>query len=135
MAATTPTGWRTTSELPTRSSKATPATTWGSAENVITGRPTWIMVARSTGIPTSSARRAPISVMRAWSPSPTRASTAARSAGSVAAHASPAARAASTAPSASPAPAAGTVAHTSSVAGLWTSMTPSPSGRTHWPPT
>ena len=69
MAATTPTGSFTTTELPSSSSQATAPTSSGIDEKVRAGSPAWIICESPIGIPSSV-------VMRAASSSPRSASFA-----------------------------------------------------------
>ncbi len=70
MAATTPAGSRTTSELPTSSSQAISSTRSGIAENPIAGSPAWIMRDRPRGMPSSLVISAPSSSPRSVSCAP-----------------------------------------------------------------
>ena len=135
IAPTTPTGSRTTSELPISSSHGTWATTWGIELNVIVGRPAWIIRDRPIGIPSSAATVAAISSARAASPSPIAASSSTRSPTGVCDQPSNASRAAPTARSTSSAVPWGMRPITSSVLALTTSSVSEPDGATHAPPT
>ena len=123
MAATTPTGSRTTSESPTSSSNGKVRTISANDPITMRGPPTCTNVANGRGQPISSATSSPISGSR-----PTRTScrawtSRARSSTGVAAHPSKAARAAATARSTSAPDPSGTWPITSSVAGLTSSIT------------
>ncbi len=129
----TPTGSRTTSELPTFSSHWNVFASFAYIENVNVGEPAWMRVASFIGMPTSAAMVRPISSPRALRPSWIFCRKAPRSAAGVRDQPSNAARAACTAASASCASPAGMVAMTSSVDALCTAIVPAPCGATHAP--
>jgi hypothetical protein len=133
MHTTTPTGSRSTIELPTFSSHWKPPSIFAYMPKVNVGEPAWMRVASLIGMPTSCAIVLPISSERAFMPSLIFARKAARSAGGVAAQPSNAARAAATAELASCSSPSGIRAITSSVAAEWTSIEPLPCGAVHAP--
>ena len=126
MAPTTPTGSRTTSELPISSSHSNVSAALAASANAPAGRPTWIDPDSVIGMPTSCEITWAISSVRAARASPTRVSSLARSSRDVAAQPGNAAAAASTALSTSSGVPSGMVAKTSSVAESITSRTPVP---------
>ena len=73
IAATTPAGSFTISELPTSSSQATSFTSSGIEENVTVGRPAWIICDRPIGMPSSVVMSAATSSPRSASFAPIRA--------------------------------------------------------------
>ena len=101
MAATTPTGSRTTRELPTCSSNGNSAASCAYSAKLDCGSPAWIRLAIFSGVPTSALMVRAISSARAFSPSWMRDRQAARCAGAVADQPSRASRAAATARSTS----------------------------------
>src|SRR4051812_43905599 len=115
MQPTTPTGSRTTSELPTVSSHSTCSSTSGIDMNDMVGRPAWIIVESGIGMPTSRAISAASSSERAAMAAPIARHASARSTSGVCDHVSKPARAASTARSTSSAVPSGTRPMTSSV--------------------
>ena len=134
IAATTPAGSLTISELPTSSSQVISLTRSGIEENVTVGSPAWISPDRPIGIPSSIVMSAAMSSPRSASFAPMAPHSRARSSAGVCDQESNAARAARTARSASSALPSGTRPMTSSVVGFTTSMIPSPVGSTHSPP-
>ncbi len=134
IAATTPTGSRTISELPTSSSQAISSTRSVWDENVTDGSPAWIMRDSVSGMPSSVAIRTPSSSPRSASFAPIAPPAARARSGEVCDQESKAARAARTARSASSGVPSGTRPITSSVVGLITSIVPEPAGSTHSPP-
>jgi len=68
MQPTTPTGSRTTSELPISSSQTASSITCGIEPNDVVGRPAWIIFESFSGIPTSHAISAAISSLRSARP-------------------------------------------------------------------
>jgi hypothetical protein len=135
IAPTTPTGSRTTIELPIRSSNGNACRIPGTLPVVAMGRPAWMVFARVIGVPTSAETVRAISSARASSPFAIRSTARARSATGVAAQPSNAARAARTARSTSSAFPRGTRAMTSSVAAFPTSSHPVPAGAIQAPST
>ena len=133
IAATTPTGSRTTSELPTFSSKANPAASFAYMPKVWIGEPAWMRTDSFSGMPTSCGMGRPISSARAVRPSWMRVSSATRPASGVRDQPSNAARAAATAASASATAPSGTLPSGSPVAGLVTGSLPLPAGATQAP--
>ena len=133
MAATTPTGSRKTSELPTFSSNAKPGSIFAYMAKVKVGEPAWMRPESLSGMPTSPQMVLAISSPRAFRPSWIFCSSVARSAGVLADQASNAARAAATAALASSAFPAGMRPMISSVDALMTLMVLSPAGLTHLP--
>ena len=115
MQLTTPTGSRTTKELPTRSSHSKRRACLAALPQLNTGPPTCTMRESLMGMPTSRAIAWAISSARALRPSTTLSIKAQRVSSGVCDQASKAARAANTACSASSALPWGTVAITSSV--------------------
>ena len=97
MAATTPTGSRTTSEWPTFSSKGKSPSMRAYMPKVPMGEPAWIIAESFSGMPTSPEMVRAMSSARAFSPSWIFFRKAARSATGVAAQPSKARRAAATA--------------------------------------
>lgn len=133
MAPTTPTGSRTTSELPTRASNGNAPSSLAKLPQLKTGLPTWIARASLIGMPTSPAISWASASLRAFRPSAIFWMISARLGAGVAAQPSNAARAAATAASASAALPSGMVPITASVVEWITSMVPLPCGATHWP--
>ena len=134
MAPTTPTGSRTTRELPTVCSQVKSFATCSIEPNVIIGRPTCTSCESTRGMPTSWVIRSASSSMRAPRPSWTLVSSAVRSSTGVAAQAGKAARAAATARSTSSAVPSGMVPITASVVESTTSRVPVPDEATQVPP-
>ena len=126
MAPTTPTGSRTTSELPISSSQAKDSAAWAASANAPAGRPTWMAPESVIGMPTSWEMTCAISSVRAPRASPMRVSSLPRSSREVAAQPGKAAAAARTALSTSSGVPSGMVAKTSSVAESMTSSVPLP---------
>ena len=133
MQPTTPTGSRTTSELPTCSSNWKPSTSCAFTAKLPCGRPTWMSVDSILGMPTSSLTMFATSSARALRPSLMRVRNLARSCTDVCDQAGNAAFAAFTARSTSVASPAGIVAMTSSVVELMTSSVSLPEGATQAP--
>ena len=134
IAAITPTGSRTISELPTCCSHSCSASSWGIEPNVVVGSPAWMRLESLTGIPTSWVINAAISSMRAPSAAAMRPIQSERSCTEVCDQLSNAARAAATALSTSSIVPSGTDPITCSVVELITSRTPAPVALTHSPP-
>ena len=114
MQPTTPIGSRTTSELPTCSSKLKPSAVAAACLKLLIGSPTCTSCDSHLAMPVSLEMVVAISSMRAPRASPMRLRYLARSSTGVVDHVSKAARAAATARSTSPAVPAGIVAMTSS---------------------
>ena len=131
---TTPTGSRTTRELPTSSSHTIRSTAWAIAPKSIAGSPAWMVRDRPNGIPTSRETIAAISSARAASPWEMAVQASTRSASGVADQPGKAARAARAARSTSSGVPSGTRPMTSSVVASITSIAPSPAGGVHSPP-
>ncbi len=134
MAPTTPTGSRTTRELPTSCSQVKSAAMGPIEPNVAMGSPTWTSWDSTWGIPTSWVIRSARLSMRAPRASLTLVMRAVRSSTGVADQAGKAARAAATAASMSAAVPSGTVPITASVVESITSMVDRPNGSTQAPP-
>jgi hypothetical protein len=133
MQPTTPTGSRTTSELPTCSSYWNSVASLAWMPKFIAGRPAWIALLIGSGMPTSCAMIFASSSLRAISPAEIFCRYSARFSAGVADHAGNAALAAFTARSMSCAEPSGTRAITSSVPALITSMAPLPAGEIQSP--
>ncbi len=133
MAPTTPTGSRSTSELPICSANLTSWSSAGIDANVAIGMPTWTRRASLRGIPTSRAMRSAMSSARAPSPPAMAWSSSARRSTGVPAHPANAPYAAATARSTSSGTPAGTLPMTASVLGLTTSIVAVPAEATHRP--
>ena len=110
IAATTPTGSRTSVEVPTSSSHTNSEARCALSANVNVGSPAWMPLASMSGIPTSLAMHSAMSSPRSASFSEMRVSSSPRSLGLVFAHDVNAAAAASTAAFASSTVPAGIVA-------------------------
>jgi len=126
MAPTTPTGSRTTSELPISSSQGKASAAWAASAKAPAGSPTCTPPDRVMGMPTSCEMMVAISSVRAARASPMRMRALALSSREVVDQAGKAAAAASTAALTSSTVPSGMVAMTSSVVESMTSRVPVP---------
>ena len=133
IAPTTPTGSRTTSELPICSSQGKSLAISTTEAVDPAGRPAWIRCDSFLGMPTSREIRSAISSLRAASPSAMAWTYFTRASRSWADQSSNARRAAATAASTSAAVPSGMVPMTSSVEGSTTSIAPVPVEATQAP--
>ncbi len=134
IAPTTPTGSRTTSELPIFSSHAIWPTSDGCDPKVIAGSPAWMPIDWAMGMPSSAEMSAAISSARSCRRTATAAHSSARSSTGTCDQPSKAARAAATARSTSSAVPAGMRPMTSSVVALTTSIVSLDEDAVHSPP-
>jgi hypothetical protein len=126
MAPTTPTGWRTSSELPDRRSHSTSPTTSSIDANDMTGSPACTSTAICHGAPISVDAASATSCARAFRPSAIAVQALTRSSSEVADHAGSARAAARAARSTSSTVPSGTVPTTCSVNGFVTGSVPVP---------